>query len=220
MQQFTTALPWSTMAIADIPSSLVFDVSKLELHGRPAVLDVGCGTGTVSRAVAKRGAKVSIGIDINREAIDFGLKDAPPNCRLLVGDALSLPLGDSRFDLVLATAFLTTILSRRDRVTALSEARRVLSPDGTLWIRDFARSDHLQPYKDRYRAAADMGYEPGTFPVIQDGSIQYYAHHYTKSEISDLLVETGFSPAHFSYIPAKSYHHHDVLSFLVSATPT
>jgi SAM-dependent methyltransferase len=101
------------------------------------VLDLGCGTGTLLRALAARAgpAGVAAGIDLDPAMITRARRKLPW-ADLRVGSATRLPWPDRSFDLVTAT-FVLHHLDRAAKAVALAEARRVLSPGGRIVIADF-----------------------------------------------------------------------------------
>jgi SAM-dependent methyltransferase len=117
------------------PSFLGFAQVKEGQH----VLDVGCGTGILSRAVLSSGAAVSVtGIDPLRDYIDFARQAvANPRARFAVGGAESMPFPDKAFDAALA---LLVLQDSSDPAQAVREMARVTRPGcviaACLW--DFA----------------------------------------------------------------------------------
>jgi ubiquinone/menaquinone biosynthesis C-methylase UbiE len=110
-----------------------------------AVLDVGCGTGTLAIAAARRvGSSGRVcGIDPSPEMIGRATAKAQKagvavDFRLAVVEALPFP--DGSFDLVLSTLMLHH-LPRATREAAMRESRRVLKPGGRLLAVDFGRGD-------------------------------------------------------------------------------
>ena len=92
------------------------------------VLDVGCGTGSEAARISSEGLAV-VGLDRRPES----LRAARPSAGrlgMLNGDAVQLPCGGESFDAV----FLLDVLEHVDDVSALREARRVLSPGGFLFL--------------------------------------------------------------------------------------
>jgi len=70
------------------------------------ILDIGCGTGCLTRKLAERfpGAEV-IGIDIAPGMIEVAVKNVPPvNLRYEIGDGEGLNFGQNSFDLVVSNA--------------------------------------------------------------------------------------------------------------------
>ncbi len=107
------------------------------------VLDVGCGTGTLSLAAKKRvGANGSVrGVDASPEMIARArTKSEKGGVPVIfeVAAAQSLPFPDAAFDVVLCSLALHH-LPESARATALAEMRRVLKPDGRVLIVEFSR---------------------------------------------------------------------------------
>ncbi len=99
------------------------------LRNGQRVLDVGCGTGVVTRAAASRvepGGRV-IGLDLN-EAMLRVARRVSPRLDFRHGDAASLPFPDQSFDVVLSQM---ALMFFPDPGRSLAEIGRVLRPGGT-----------------------------------------------------------------------------------------
>jgi len=83
------------------------------------VLDIGCGTGIITKEIAKLVRKV-VAIDISKEMI----KNAPKakSIKYFVADATKLPFPDKSFDKIISFTVLQDI---KDKDSALSEMKRV-----------------------------------------------------------------------------------------------
>ena len=91
-------------------------LADLDLSARERVLDVGCGTGELTRVLREESSAEVVGLDADRsllESVD------PPR---LQGDALSLPVADDSFDLVVCQALLVNL---PDPAAAVAEFARV-----------------------------------------------------------------------------------------------
>ncbi|MBW8735827.1 MAG: class I SAM-dependent methyltransferase [Streptomyces turgidiscabies] len=80
------------------------------LPDRPAdVLDLGCGTGSVSLLAAEQGHRVT-GVDLSPAMVEQArAKPAGRDAVFLVGDAGAPPVGEERFDVVLVRHVLWTL---------------------------------------------------------------------------------------------------------------
>ena len=106
------------------------------------VLDVGCGTGTLTLALADAAPSARIiGVDGDPDALDRARAKADrpdANIRFIRGLAQALPFAESSFDRVVCSLVLHH-LSPTGRRAALTEIGRVLRPGGRLHIADWGR---------------------------------------------------------------------------------
>jgi ubiquinone/menaquinone biosynthesis C-methylase UbiE len=91
------------------------------------ILDVGCGAGQT--LIAAYPQHQCFGIDIDQEALSLG-RTLTQKVAFTRGQAERLPFEDRQFDLVVARVS----LAYTDISQSLREIRRVLRPDGALWI--------------------------------------------------------------------------------------
>ncbi|WP_433684706.1 class I SAM-dependent methyltransferase [Nocardia sp. CA-119907] len=102
------------------------------------VLDIGCGTGYLTRRLAAVvGSGTVVGLDPSAAVLDHARRiTKEPNCTYTVGVAESLSAQDNSFDVV-ANCLMLHHLPEDLRATALAEMRRVLRPGGRLLIGEF-----------------------------------------------------------------------------------
>lgn len=109
-----------------------------ERHGGSSrVLDIGCGAGFLSNALARDGFEV-VGIDASEASVVVArLHDETRKVHYDVGDAVALPYPVASFDAVAAMDFLEHV---EDPAAVVAEAARVLRPGGTFFFHTFNRS--------------------------------------------------------------------------------
>lgn len=102
-----------------------------QIPGTPRVLDVGCGTGSLLRALAPHIGR-SVGVDISRGMIEEAKKISSPNLSFEPIDGPVLPFADASFDVVVS--FLSWRYLDWDPI--VREIARVLGPRGRLIVVD------------------------------------------------------------------------------------
>ncbi len=112
-------------------------VQEAQLQLGHSVLEVGCGTGALSRWLAghTNGQNPITGVDINRyflrEAADMARSQSLQNIvKFQEGNAAALPFDDEQFDLTLSV----TVLEEVDANAALAEMIRVTRPGGKVGV--------------------------------------------------------------------------------------
>ena len=110
-----------------------------DLRGR-RVLDVGCGTGRLSAALAQRAHAKVWGVDASPGMLAVAKKNVQ-GVAFKEANAEALPFKDGWFE----RAVLWLVLHLVDRTAALAEARRVLGADGIVAVVSFDES-HFDAY--------------------------------------------------------------------------
>ncbi len=133
------------------------------------VLDVGCGTGILTRALARRSAR-AVGVDPAPRMVAKARENrADVSATYVVATAESLPFADSSFDAATASF---TVHHWRDAGRGIAELARVLRSGGRL-------------------AIADMDLpSPARWLLRLVGSPHA---GWTRRELADLLYRSGFS---------------------------
>ena len=113
-----------------------FDI--LQLHSGMTILDAGCGTGAITRRIARRIAPSSvIGVDLDEffitKAKEFAASERIENVQFEVGDITDLRFSNAKFDLSYTRLVLMHV---RDPIKAVSELRRVTKSGGVVAISD------------------------------------------------------------------------------------
>lgn len=96
-----------------------------------SLLDVGCGTGAMTKAALAAAHDLDIvGIDVVEDFVNFArARIVNPRVRFDVGDALELPYDDATFDQTVSLLVLQFIPNAKK---AAAEMRRVTRPGGTV----------------------------------------------------------------------------------------
>lgn len=106
------------------------------------VLDLGCGTGTLTILIKQRQRTADVvGFDGDPAVLEIARAKAQQqgvNIKLEQGMAYQLPYPNASFDRVLSSLVLHH-LTTQDRERALRQVYRVLKPGGEFWIIDFGK---------------------------------------------------------------------------------
>jgi len=106
-------------------------------------LDLCCGTGDVTRALAQRGVE-TVGLDFSQPMLAVAnartkARSLGAAIQFLRGDAQQIPFPDNRFDLVTISYGLRNLA---DWQLGLREMQRVTRPGGRILVLDFGKPDN------------------------------------------------------------------------------
>jgi phosphatidylethanolamine/phosphatidyl-N-methylethanolamine N-methyltransferase len=120
----------------------IFELLHQELQSEFVLLDLAAGTGLLALKIAPQVKKV-YGVDISAEMVGQAKVKARAsrisNVEFSVGDAYRLPFASTMFDVVVISNALHVMLEPE---RALSEAYRVLKPDGRLIVPTFCHGEN------------------------------------------------------------------------------
>jgi ubiquinone/menaquinone biosynthesis C-methylase UbiE len=143
-------------------------------------LDLACGSGRHTRALSRHIR--TVGLDLSMELLKVAIAESP-HIPYVRADMRSLPLGDSRFDLVvnLFTSFGYFSSDDQNRMV-LTEVKRVLNPGG-VFVLDYLNADHV-----RAELVAHDTRRVGNREVTQDRRITDDGRYVEKT-----ITATGYS---------------------------
>ncbi|WAM31136.1 class I SAM-dependent methyltransferase [Caldicellulosiruptor naganoensis] len=179
-----------------------FDISK-----RARILDVGCGTGSLLRSLAKMGFEKLYGIDKSTQMIKVACHVlSSANVRLYNEDFLNFE-PKNRFDVILSTMDVLNHVDKQRVLKYLKKVRRLLKRNG-IFIFDLNTQEYLGKLGKRKKAVKRIedtlfGWKFkkrgkkiiidfsvfDTNKTIHDEIIQYI---YPEKEIEKMLVKSGF----------------------------
>lgn len=122
------------------------------------VIDLGCGTGSLSRLAVDAGHRV-LGVDLTPGMVAQAQAKCPEG-RFVVGDASAPPVGDERFDVVLARHLLWTLpdphATLAHWVSLVRPGGRVVLVEGRWWpagaVTPYAQGAETMPWQGGVRA--------------------------------------------------------------------
>jgi SAM-dependent methyltransferase len=116
------------------------------------VLDVGCGTGVLTRETLRRVGREGhvVGLDLNEGMLAVAAR-AEPRIEWRQGDAAHLPFKDASFDVVVSQF---ALMFFQDRVSSLGQMWRALASGGHLAVATWASIDRARGYRILVNIAA------------------------------------------------------------------
>lgn len=119
---------------------------QIDLRPGKRVLDLGCGTATMTIALKKSSPQAEIfGLDGDRKILEFArrkIEKAGLKIALNAGLSNEMPYASEFFDAVASSLFFHH-LAAEDKRRTLAEIRRVLKPGGTLHVADWGKPSNL-----------------------------------------------------------------------------
>ncbi|MFE3111779.1 class I SAM-dependent methyltransferase [Kitasatospora indigofera] len=174
-------------------------LSRLDAGGGPRWLDVGCGTGALTAAVAVRyRPRVVLGLDRSPAFVASARASTPAPACFAVADALALPVRDGGCDGVVSGLALNFL---PEPAAAVAEAARVVRPGGPVAAYVWDYSGGLPFLRHFWDAAATVDpaaaalHESRRFPVCHPDPLRGL---WTGAGLRDVSVTAIEVPAVFA----------------------
>ena len=171
----------------------LLDHSKINPQDKPQLLDIGCGNGSLSYAIAQQGYQVT-GIEDSLTGVKNASKNFP-DCKFVHASVYDLPYEQlaQEFDIVISAEVIEHLIYPRELVKA---ARKLLKPQGKLII--------TTPYHGYIKnlALALLGKMDNHFSVLWDGG---HIKFFSVKTLTQLLSEEGFIDHKFEFAGRYPY---------------
>lgn len=165
------------------------------------VLDVGCGYGRTLDELYRNGYRNLIGIDFSNGMIERGKEQFPYLDLRVKKEADKIDLPDASVDAVILFAVLTCIRINEEQEQLLSEIKRVLKPNGILYVNDFLLNTDERNLS-RYEKFKEIYGVYGVFE-LPEGAI---CRHHDETWIKQLLND--FSELEYSRLTFTTMNGH------------
>jgi 2-polyprenyl-3-methyl-5-hydroxy-6-metoxy-1,4-benzoquinol methylase len=171
--------------------------------GAKRAVDVGCGDGVITRALAMRGMNV-LGVDVSRGMIDLARERTPPSLRaeyrlldIMAGD---LPIG--MFDTVVSVAMVHHVALE----SIIPRLVSLVAPGGTLLIQDVVARGGLRhfPIDAAAWAVRQMRWIVGGSRIQSGVATAYRAHGADEDYLDARVVRDVYRPL----LPDARVHDH------------
>ncbi|WP_331235406.1 class I SAM-dependent methyltransferase [Natronorarus salvus] len=155
------------------------------------ILDIGCGSGEALTLARLRGAEVA-GIDPASDLLGIA-QERVPDADLRRGDMVDLPYEDDAFD---AALIINSLMFAGDRIKAIREARRVLTPDGRLGVAVWGEPDACE-FRHVMKSMVDVLPEPpagdGPFALSAPGVLKKVLERAEVEPVEEREIPTRFT---------------------------
>ncbi len=188
------------LAYRDIPSF----IAKY-CHGKKS-LDYGAGSGFSTQFLQAQALDV-IGVDVSNEMLAQAILNCPNTPFYLIQNG-SIPSASETFDLVFSSFVLFELGSKKEILTYLEEAKRVLKKDGVIiavtgsqelysYSKDWLiyRTDFLENKNLRSGDLARL--------YLYDADIEFTDYYWTEADYRHLFTQAGFQLIEIHYPMGK-----------------
>lgn len=189
MDTWEETMAYDAMDFTEVNQAFVEEAIALAPE-QATVLDVGTGPARIPILLCQRRPQWTVtGIDLSQTMLKLGAShvakaELGDRIRLDYADAKQLPYPDGHFDLVISNSIIHHL---PDPLPGLREVRRVLKPQGGLFLRDLVRPVDAASVE---RLVAQLGadYDPHQTQLFRDSLCAAF----TLSEIAEMLEKSGF----------------------------
>jgi SAM-dependent methyltransferase len=176
-------LYWNNVAsIKEFTTPFQMDVFQEYVNKNAHILDIGCGYGRTLNELYNNGYNNTIGIDFSEKMIERGKLMHPHLCFETMKKGKTNYV-ENTFEAVILLAVLTCIIDNGEQMDLLNEIKRILKPDGIIYINDSLLNSDEKNIK-RYTEYEPKYKNYGVFE-LSEGAI---VRHHNKSWVKESLA--------------------------------
>jgi tRNA (cmo5U34)-methyltransferase len=184
---------------APLTLDLIASVAAATTPFATHLLDIGCGAGNYTLKILQRLPNLNVTlVDLSRPMLDRAVQRVRPvtngDIRTAQGDIRDLDLGDSQFDIIVASAVFHHLREDGEWSGVFRKCHRALRPGGSIWISDLVAHPNREVQAvmwERYGAYLEQlkgpAYRDQVFAYIEQEDTPRPALYQV-----DLLREAGF----------------------------
>lgn len=175
------------------------------------ILDFGCGYGRILIELLRADYRNALGVDSSFGMLARGQSTAP-GLMLLQNSGQTIPLRSHSIDLVLAFSVFTCIPRNEDQLLVLLEIRRVLRPNGLLYMSDLLLNEDTRN-RERYDRFAERYGTYGIFELPEGVLLRHHRKEWIEEltrpfdrleyQSFEALTMNGNKSAAFQYLGRK-----------------
>lgn len=162
-----------------------FPIFFEEINTNSSILDYGCGYGRITNLIYDKGYSNIFGCDIALNMLYLAKQNKPElNFFQIDSNKITLPCKNSSFEAIFLIAVLTCIIDDKKQFNLVKELKRVLKPDGYLFVSDFLLNTDERNIK-RYNRCLSKFNIYGIFETED----KIYLRHHSKEHILNLFKD-------------------------------
>jgi len=173
---------------------IVFYVNAAKQFGEP-VLELGCGTGRITMALAEAGCRI-VGLDISERMLERAAekrarlgREAQERVRLVHGDMAQFDLGEQFRTILVPFRPFQHLLEVEQQIACLNCAKKHLAPDGRLLV-DFFQTDAERMHDPKFLKESSLTeYDlPGGRHVILSERVSAFHRAEQKNDVEMIFT--------------------------------
>jgi ubiquinone/menaquinone biosynthesis C-methylase UbiE len=170
------------------------EIFKRYVNINARILDFGCGYGRTLNELYNNGYKNCIGVDFSEKMIEKGRKTYP-HLSFETMKKGKMRYFENTFDAVILLAVLTCIIKDGEQIELLNKIKRILKPDGIIYINDFLLNDDERNIK-RYKEYEQKYKNYGIFELPQGAILRHHNKVWVKN-ILKIFKELEFKETQY-----------------------
>jgi SAM-dependent methyltransferase len=186
---------WNNAApVKEFTTPFQMDIFRNYVSTNAHILDIGCGYGRTLNELYNNGYKNSAGIDFSEKMIERGKTMYPHLCfETMTNGTIAYP--ENTFDAVILLAVLTCIADDEEQTALLRNIKKLLKPDGILYINDFLLNTDERNIK-RYREYEAKYKKYGVFELPEGALVRHHSTAWVKKSL-ELFRELEFGETEY-----------------------